>query len=272
MPENYQNTNGDGKKHVTTNSNVQYMNSKVEKPMVLRVIYYDESVRLEFIGELPKEQQTEKRRYNYEKPAAATLLLRHKCQELYNAYKNVIIPALNECRNEQISVPLAGVNQLVIDTNVGEDGIPRPRIKLVKNIDLNSGIADGDNVFTYVFNMGEYILGYNEVTGDFKKKVLTYNELELFMRDLNTNVDATSNTFVHTERVVNRYWKDTLDGKLNKIGEKLGIDLTAKPRYQTGNGGQASIFDNPSKANTSDVPYNNISVSDLDALESQIMG
>lgn len=272
MPENYQNNNGDGKKHVYTNGNTQYMNSNVEKPMVLRVIYYDESVRLEFIGELPKDQQTERRRYNYDKPAAITLLLRHKCQELYNAYKNVIIPALAKGENEQVSIPLAGVNQLVLDTNVGEDGVPRPRLKLVKSIDMSSGIADGSNVFTYVFNMGEYILGYNEVTGDFKKKVVTYNELELFMRDLNTNVDASSNTFVHTDRVVNRYWKETLDGKLNKIGEKLGLDMTSRPRYQTGNGGQSSIFDNPSRSNTSDVPYNNISVSDLDALESQIMG
>ena len=248
------------KKHVETR--VQRLtNPRQATPAALEVIAYDNSIKLSFAPELPANQQTPDRRYDYEH-TVITMVYRHKANELYNAYKAVIVPAIKEGRAERISVPIANVHQLMIDTDPDENGTPRPKVRLIRNIDPVTLIADGANVIQYEFNTGEYILGYDEVTGNFKERVITYNELELFMRDLNSMVEASSNQYVHTDRCVNRYWKDMQDDKLNKIGGALNLDLAYKPRAV-----QGSIF---SSKPSNESPSNSQTITSLDQLENQL--
>lgn len=266
---NAKNNASDAQKHVTTR-NTNYYNGKAQMPSALTITYYDDAVRIMFAPELPENEKTERRRYDYEHQVI-TSLSRAKCQELYNAYKKVIVPAIVNGEDAQVSVPLAGINQLMISTNVGSDGVPHPVLKYIKGIDEHTRIADPHNVITYEFNTGEYILGYDETTGNFKDRVVTYNELELFMRDLDSHVMASSNAFVHTDRVVNRYWKDTLDNKIVKVGEKLGVDLAyhsnTSNRYTGG-----SIFDTNRNTSTVESVATQSTVTSLDALEQELTG
>lgn len=237
--ENNQNNNANERKHVST-TNTVYKNATAGVPSAMEVVYYDDTVKLAFTPVLPENQRAEKRLFDYDHQVV-TMVRRNKANELYNAYIEKIVPALKEGRSEQVSVPIAEVNQLMIDTNVGEDGIPRPILKFIKNINPTTRIAADENVIFYEFNRGEYILGYNEKTGDFTQLVITYNELKLFMEDLHSMVSATSNAYCHTDRVINRHWKETLDDKLIKIGSANGIDLSYKANSQRAS--QGSIFD-----------------------------
>ena len=54
-------TNNDNQKHVQTRV-TNYTNGKASVPSALSVAYYDDGVRLVFAPELPKNEQTERRR------------------------------------------------------------------------------------------------------------------------------------------------------------------------------------------------------------------
>lgn len=266
---NNSNNSNDNQKHVQTRVSTYY-NSHVTSgtPCALIIVYYDDGVRVQFAPELPKAEQTERRRYDYDH-TIMTFIRRAKCLELYNAYQAVIVPALKEGKSAQVSIPLAQVNQIMLDTGVGEDGIPHPKIKYIKGIDANTLIADANNVVSYEFNSGEYILGYDESTGNFKERIVTFNEFALFMEDLKNVTNACSNAYVHADRVVNKYWRDTLDNKLIQIGDKLGVDLSFKSTRSYGNGSQGSIFNQRANNQTQTAPQN--TVNSLDALNQAII-
>lgn len=255
------------KKTVTT-TNMTLRNGKAAVPSALNVVYWDDNIRIEFCPELPKSQQTENRRYDYEQ-TVLTSITRPKANELYNQYINILKPALKEGRDVKVSVPVAGVHQLQIGTGVGTDGVPSPFIRFIKNISAETLIAEAANIVEYTFNRGEYILDYDPTTGKFSERVFTYNEFDMFMEDLKSFTTAGSNAYVHTHRVVERYAKDTTDNKLNKIGEKLGLDLSYKPKYgNNGGGGQGSIFDNR-PANITP-PQGQTTISDMGALDAAL--
>lgn len=265
----YQRSNQNTNRAVNTSGLTAKNGKSSDHPSALTVSYWDDRVRLAFSPELPLDQQTEMRRYDYDH-SVLTTLGREKCNEMFNAYKEVIRPAIMEGKQAAISLPIAGVNQLQINTGVegSEDGAPRPFIALIKGIDPNSLTASEDKIVRYEFCQGEYILDYNPATGKFSDRVITYNELDLFMNDLNAFREAGSNAYIHTDRVINKYWKDTLDSKLNRIGEKNGLDLTYKPRFGTGgNGGQGVIFEKPSGKTTPPEGQETVgSIDDIDGL------
>lgn len=260
-------SNSNNKRTVsTTNTNLR--NGKADIPSALNVVYWDDGIKLEFCPELPKDQQTESRRYDYEHTVMTTLS-RPKCNELYNLYEEKLKPAIVEGKNIAVSVPIANVHQLQIGTGVGADGVPAPFIRFIKNISPETLTAEEHEIVKYVFNRGEYVLDYDPTTGKYTDRVFTYNEFDLFMKDMKSFITAGSNAYVHTHRVVERYSKETTDNKLNKIGEKLGLDLAYRPRYgANGGGGQGSIFDNrPSNATP---PQGQTTINDMNALDAAL--
>lgn len=265
--ENSNSSNNNERSNRTTTSTKggHYTNSKQDVPCALDISYYDDMVRIQFAPELPAGKQTEHRRYDYEN-AVMTALTRVKCNELYNAYTEVIVPAIENCVDTSVSVTLAGVNLLTVGTGV-VDGVPHPYIAFCKDLDTQTLIAPKEKRLKYEFNTGEYILGYNPNTGEFKRRVITYNEADLFFNDLKNIRNASSNAYVHTERAVNRYLRDSLDTKINRIGEKLGLELSTKTKYSRGNGGKGSIFESTTSTMSERSSSNNItSIDDIDAL------
>ena len=269
------NNNNSGNSEKTTRSTstkgIHLINPRQEIPCALDITYYDDMVRVQFAPELPANKQTENRRYDYEN-SVMTALTRAKCNELCNAYENVIRPAIINCEDASVSITLAGVNVFQIGTGV-VDGAPHPYLCFCKDINPNTLVSPKDKRLKYEFNTGEYILGYNPETGEFKERVITCNEIDLFFHDMKNIRDASSNAYVHTDRVVNRYTKDTLDNKINRIGEKMGLDLSTKSRYSKGNGGRGSIFDTASSVTDQNSNATTItSIDDIDAMMAQQLG
>lgn len=270
--ENFNNNNNNGqqqqKKSVNTRGNAYY-NSNQTTPCCLTVAYWDNMIKLSFARQLPPEQQTNMRKYDHDNEVISAMT-RIKAETLYEKYKEVIVPALEEAKDEAISVTVGGVNQIQIATNVDAEGVPHPCIRLIKEIgeDLK---AVASNILEYDFNTTEVVYGYNPENGTFTKREFIFSELELFMRDLNSAVEASSNAYVHTDRVVTKFMTDRTDSKLNQIGAKLGLQLDTNPRFSSGRGGQGSIFDGPNPQNTQsaggyEVPTNSVgSIEELNA-------
>lgn len=231
--ENNQNTNERNAKAVTTRD-ITYKNSVASIPCALEVTYYNEMVRLSFIPPLPESSRGEKRLYDYDHPII-TYLVRKKCQELFDAYKDVIIPALKNKEQKFVSV-LVGetMNHIGISTGVSSstDGECHPCIILVRGIDDNT--KKSNDVILYEFVKGEYHVDYNPITGTEKEVIITDSELEMFMSDLQTFKEAMSKSYVHSSRLVDRSYKDMMADILKGVGEKMGI------QNQTSYGGKGN--------------------------------
>ena len=263
------NNNGQNQKRSVNTRGTSYYNSNQATPCCLTVAYWDNMVKLNFAPMLPESQQTVSRKYDHDNEVFSAMT-RIKAQTLYTKYNELIVPALQEAKDEAISVTVGGVNQIQIATNVDAEGIPHPCVRLIKDIgeDLK---ADKNNIFEYDFNTTEIVYGYDPENGTFTKREFIFSELELFMRDLNSAVEASSNAYVHTDRVVTKYMTDRTDSKLNQIGAKLGLQLDSNPRFTTGRGGQGSIFDtaqnNTQSAGGYEVPTNSVgSIEELNAV------
>ena len=149
-----------------TTRNMTITNGFSKVPSALEVSYWDDMVKLAFTPELPETKRSETRRYDYDNQWI-TCITRAKCNELYKLYEEIIIPAINAKTQKRVSVPIADVNLLSLDTGVDlySDGEVHPYIELTKNIDPET--LKSDTSIIYEFNHGEYILDHNPSSGEF---------------------------------------------------------------------------------------------------------
>lgn len=253
----YSNQQTDG----ISTSGQTYKNGKSECPCALGVLYLQDKLRLGFAPELPKSQQTEKRRYDYQN-SLFVYISRDKCELLYRLYTETIKPSIETgvyC--DPISIPIYSYHtQLQIGSGVPDNtesgrGTPKPFISLIRDIDPETLKPDPKNIMTYEFNPTEYIIGYNPKTGRFKEKTIVYEEMSIFMDDLKNFQIATSNVYVHADRVIHKTYKQDLDSKLVKLGEKMGIDLSYHPKNYNDYG--ENMFNNSKSFNGMASPSSN---------------
>lgn len=251
--------------NITTRS-TSLTNGFSKIPSVLEVTYWNDMVKLGFTPELPETKRTETRRYDYDNQWI-TCISRQKCNELYRLYEEIIMPAISSKEQKRVSIPIAGVNLLSIDTGVElyNDGAVHPYIELTKNIDPET--LKSDTSIMYEFSHGEYILDHNPQSGEFAERVITENECDLFMKDLIAFREASTKAFVHAARCVDRAYKDNINNSLKKIGEKVGADLSFANTYNREGMGHGSIFDKSNGGNGDTAPRQNYnSIDDLDEL------
>lgn len=244
-----------------TNNNTPNINTRstsvtngyAKIPSSLRVTFWNDCVKLEFFPELPENRRTETRRYDYDN-GWITCVTRMKCNELYQQYEDLLLPAINSKKQKSISIPISVVNLLTIDTGVDlyGDGEVHPFIELAKNVDPETLKAESS--IMYEFSTGEFIEDYNKETGSFARRVITHNELDTFMRDLNAFREASSKSYVHAARCVDRAYKDSITNGLQKIGERVGADLSFGNSYSRDGMGHGSIFDRSHGGTGEDAP------------------
>lgn len=246
----------------TNTRNNTMANGSARIPSALKVSYWNDMVKLEFAPELPESRRTETRRYDWDN-VWITCISRAKCNELYAGYEQMILPKIKERQPDSISVPIADVNLLTIGVDVTEDNALHPYVELVKNVDPQT--LKSDTTIRYEFNYGEIIHGYIKETGEFKQRILTCNELDTFMKDLNGFREASSKSYVHAARCVDRAYKDNMTNSLRKIGEKVGADLSFTNSYNRDGMGYGSIFDKSNGGNGNAAPTQNYgTLEDLD--------
>lgn len=217
-------------------------NSNAKTPRAIEWSYQADMLRVLFYPELPENEQTEKRRYDYKNPWV-TAVTRAKCIDLYRKYKEKVRPAAEKGEPKFVSVPVGEVNQFGIGVRPNEKGGITGYLKLIKNIDANT--LKSNEIIIYEFRSGEVIEDYDETTGKFGGREITENEMELFIMDLNSFVMASSKAFNHANRVVDKTYKDMIANDIRSIGTKVGAEMSTPYAAQRGGAryGQQSLFD-----------------------------
>lgn len=222
--------------------------------------FQGEMLKLITSEELPENEQTEKRRYDYDH-SWITCLSRIKCLDLAEQIKNIIIPAITEKKDKFVSVTVGTVNQFGVGVRFDENGKVTCYTKLIRNINPED-LTSSDEIM-YEFRKGEVIVNYNNETGKFDDRLQNETEMYLFLRDLDSFVDAGSKAYIHASRVVDKTYKDMITSDIRAIGSKVGAEVSAPFSAQRAGAryGQQSLFDN----NAVSAPSETISsLADLD--------
>ena len=258
------NQNNNNQRPEATTRGFHTSNSGAIKATAIEWSYQGEMMRISISDELPENEQTEKRRYDYDH-SWITCITRIKCLDLFTQFKATVIPDIvmnsSEKINKFVSVTVGNVNQFGIGAKTDENGVLRCYVKLIRNIDPEK-LTSNDEI-TYEFRRGEVISGYDNKTGNFEKRVQPQSELELFLRDMDNFVNASSKAYVHANRLVEKTYKDMILSDVRAIGSKVGAEVSVPYAAQRAGAkyGQTSLFDN----NAMTAPSEQItSLSDLD--------
>lgn len=219
-----------------------------------------EMLKLTINPELPENEQTEKRRYDYDH-GWITCISRVKCIGLLKCYYMTLEKCIKEGTEKFISVPVAEVNQFGIGVRLDPEKEVVTYAKLIRNINP-SDLTSQDEII-YEFRKGEIIEDYDNKTGKFGRRNVTDDEFSLFIEDLKSFVMASSKAFNHANRVVDKTYKDMISNDIRSIGKKVGAEMTTFGGGQRGGAqyGQSSLFDNSSK------PAQTETIQSLDELE-----
>lgn len=259
--ENNQNNNRDTRPSVRTRD-IQFMNTRSAIQSALEVTFSDDMIRLTFTPPLPEAKRGEKRFFDYDNQVY-TALARVKVQELLNRYEEIIVPALEAKVNKTISVPVGTVNQFGIGTGVGlvDDDEVHPYVFLIRDID--SETLTSNNVIAYVFGESESLEDYEPKTGEYKVRKVGHAEFDLFISDLREFKAASSKSYVHAARCVDRAYKDMISGNIEKLMEHSGIEIPREGGRGNRNTNYGSIFSGGPKSST---PAETTSYSNFDDL------
>lgn len=236
-----QNNNQDQQRDVQTRG-FSSSNGNAKKPRAVEWSYQADMLRVLFYPELPENEQSEKRRYDYKNPWI-TAITRGKCIDLYEKFKKLVEPAAEKGEPKFISIPVGEVNQFGIGVCPNEKGDMTGYLKLIKNIDPKT--LQSREVIEYEFRVGELIEDYDETTGKFGARHITDNEMHLFVKDLESFIMGSSKAFNHANRVVDKTYKDMIASDIRAIGNKVGAEMSTPYAAQRGGAryGQQSLFD-----------------------------
>jgi hypothetical protein len=224
------------KKETNVNTrSLSLMNSSASalQPSVLVLGFWNEMVSLKLHPELPKDKQGEGRKFDYDQQIFTSLTL-EKAMVLSKAIQELIVPAVKENKEVFRGVPVGG-NSLVgvgVVAKESEDGVVyTPFLGIYKDLDEEKKIPK--SYLTYTFKTTLIVENFNHTTGSFDvTEDLT--ELYLFEGILLSSIEHLSHASTHSMRVVDRFYRDQLNNRIDEIGSKLGI----APRSNSYGGGQ----------------------------------
>lgn len=236
------NQNNQDRPQTISTRGYQTSNPNAIKATAFEWSYQGEMLKIIISPELPENEQTEKRRYDYDH-SWITCISRVKCLELYNQINSLIIPSMEKKTDSFVSVPVADVNQFGIGVKF-KDGECTGYVKLIRNINPTDLISKDEII--YEFKKGESIINYDNETGKFQGRELNETEMYLFISDLESFVRASSKAFNHANRVVDKTFKEQVTSMIRAIANKVGAEIPTYNSAQRSGAkyGASSLFDN----------------------------
>lgn len=265
---NKSNNNQEGKANVNTRAK-QFMNKDGFYPSTLLVGYWNEMISLKMHPALPREKQTQTSVFDYNQ-AVSTSLTIDKAMILLKKIDDVILPAIYDGKITSTAV-LIGLNNLV-QIGSGIKGGIRPFIAIHKGLDNNSKIPTESIYYEFV-NSNDQSLStidnFDPETGSYENSNTVHVEFFVFRELLLESIRGLMMVSAHTDRYVNKYYKDKVSNDLAEIGAKMGLQLKRESNgfSSYGNRNNGISFGGSSNGNSgTSAPTNNLNnLSDIDS-------
>lgn len=245
LPGNGLNTQREERASVNTRG-LQLYNINGFIPSTMAMNFWNDSMfQVRIHPAKPKEQQTDREKYDYQAGASTALTVIKACEliayvpEIKEAYKNGI--------ETSRYVNIASVNLFGIGTKkVGDE--------MVYYVGIFKGLNENripSQVMYYEFSRSNIIADYNPETGDWKSaECHDSGEFDVFVAYLEAGIHALTNATAHSIRTVNRFSTERLDGRILSILAATGGTDPFPSRSGNGGGyGNRNPFKVPARSN-----------------------
>lgn len=217
------------KKDVNTSGYQLYPNMRVAGPKSTLIIgHWKDLLTIKLCPELPENLQNEKSKFNY-KEYLQVVLKPNKSLELLKA-----IEKFKENPSTSYGVQ-TGENLIMISATPEQNVV----LSIFTKIDET---GKPENELTFVFNTAMLIEGYNPQTGEYDIGSGFMPDLDLLMLTLEESCKAHTNAQVHANRNVNKFNTDKVNGNLEAIALKLGVEPIGAKREGGYNKSESSYF------------------------------
>lgn len=216
---NFSQGNNNSQKNDVNTRGPQFSNVESEFPSALVIGFWNGLVSLKFHPPLDPAKRTENNFFDYDKNIQTALTL-DKVAVLAEDIENVIIPALENKETKSVGF-LIGIDSLIsLGTKETDKGMIA-YLGLFKGI--NPETRKPDTFMMYEFRRTGQVNNYDPLTGDFEREQGPIGELLLFKEILKAARGALSNVYTHANRVVDRFYRDTIKSQLDAVAEKMGL-------------------------------------------------
>lgn len=180
--------------------------------------FWNDLISIKLHPALPKSEQSEKKRFNYDH-ALSTALTLEKAMEL----SSIIAEAKTSDKPRFFKGVQVGMDSLVGVSAITEDDKTTIVFGIYKGLDPETRLPS--EKLLYEFRRVRVIEDYNDETGNYKmKESAESSELNLFERGLLSAIDHLTNASVHADRHVNNYKNKMQTTTMNSIANKVGAE------------------------------------------------
>lgn len=180
--------------------------------------YWNDLISIKLHPALPKSEQSEKKRFNYDESISTALTL-EKAMEL----TRIIEEAKTSDKARFFKGVQVGMDSLVGISSITEEDKTTVVFGIYKGLDQETRLPS--EKLLYEFRKVRIIEDYNDETGDYKmKESKESSELNVFERALLSAIDHLTNAAAHAERHVNNYKNKMQTTTLNAIATKVGAE------------------------------------------------
>lgn len=220
--ENYGNQNQKSDYHPRTYSPYRFNNaeSKVDQTCIA-FSFWNHTLCMRIA---PKKQTNNPNIIQFDMDAAISIYLSHSKARMFHT----IIKNFRQDPEKYNGYGIPAGKGLVTISNGKEYGTENPCI-VARTVDENTGVCTGEYVYELKNNTGYYygISDYDPKNGNYNKVVDNFNNMELDMIECIFEQYYTAATMAVAASVLegNNYEMSRLNGKIESIGNKLGVEF-----------------------------------------------
>lgn len=240
------NTQSNNREPVNVNTRgIQFMNVNGFVPSTLALGFWNDMVSIKIHPALEKSQQTDSKKFNYEEVVSTALTL-EKATVLLSKIQEDVLPAFFDNKDIFRGVPVGGDSLIGAGIKATEEKAI-PYLAIFKS--LNAETKKPESFIYYEFKTSYTVDDYDPEEGTFNVTQNIPSELKLFASTLTAAIDALTNAFAHSNRHVDKFFRDRLVAQLDEVGTKVGV--TPRKNTFSGNYNRKNIFGNkPTSYNT----------------------
>lgn len=235
MANNFTPSNNNQRKQISVNTNGRRLsNLDGDVQSAIEMVHWNSMLTIRITPALPEGQRTESKNFN-DDDVMQCALSADRLVHLSTGIIEKVIPAIEKGEDAQTIVPLGSDGVFGIYTR-NEGGKQNTFVLIAKGLNAQTRIPESHLI--YKFKSTVALENYNPSTGDFSTVADDTAELRILLAHMQESVKASTQSYVHAHRVVDRSFRESILGALGVSGKG----------YSKGGGSNntASVFGAPS--------------------------
>jgi hypothetical protein len=227
-------SNSNNREQVNINTTaIQFKNSQGSSPSTMVIGYWNSLLSIKLHPPLDESKRSENEFFDYSKVISTAITL-EKLLVIIKQIEEHILPAIENKKKIFKGVPVGGDTLVGVGVQI-EDDTPVVYFAIFKGLDEKTMLPK--EFIKYNFRTSYTVDNYDAEKGEFEITQNIQSEFITFYEVLKAAKIGLSNSTVHADRFVNKFFRDKLMGRIEDIATKVGVPSQQRYGYGRNSGG-----------------------------------